>query len=153
MRTGCEWDPDARGDTCQRQRPESLGWAFDAPVTEVTHDKTKRVSKLELAINQPEFCTAKLASRRDTSISQLLIDNPPDAKFAAVSFGSAGLRVFDIRNPKKPIEVAYFNHGPLVHAGISHYDASRGLIYVPSANGFIVVQIEPQVREHLGLDK
>jgi hypothetical protein len=141
------------GDTCQRRRPESLGWAFDAPVTDVTGDKAKRVSKLELAINQPKFCEAKRASGRDTSIAYHSIDNAADARFAMVSFGSAGLRVFDIRNPKKPIEVAYFNHGPLVHAAVSHYDASRGLIYVPGANGFKVLEIEPQVTEHLGLDE
>jgi len=139
------------GDTCQRDRPESLGWAFDAPVTEVSHDRAKRVSKLEIAINKPQFCEAKRASGRDTSVSYHSIDNPADAKFAAVSFGSAGLRVFDIRDPRKPIEVAYFNHGPLVHAGISHYDAARGLIYVPSAAGFQVLQIQPQVSKHLGL--
>jgi len=65
------------------------------------------------------------------------------------------LRVFDIRNPSNPIktrEVAYFNHGPLVHAGVSHYDASRGLLYVPGSSGFKVLQIQPQVRAyHLGL--
>jgi hypothetical protein len=83
-----------------------------------------------------------------------MVDNPLNAKFAAVSFGTAGLRVFDIRNPGNPTktrEVAYFNQGPLVHAGISHYDASRGLLYVPAASGFTVLQIQPQVRAYLGL--
>ncbi|MEX0665981.1 MAG: hypothetical protein WD598_14595 [Acidimicrobiia bacterium] len=141
------------GDTCKRNRPEALGWAFDAVITEVTRDKAKRVSKLELAINTPKFCEAKVASGADSSIAHQMVANPDDVKFAAVSFGSAGLRVFDIRNPKKPIEVAYFNHGGLVHAGIAHYDASRGLLYVPSADGFKVLEIQPQVSEHLGLDE
>ena len=70
-----------------------------------------------------------------------------------VSFGEAGLRVFDIRNPNKPVEVAYFNHGQLVHTGIAHYDASRGLIYAPGSDGFKVLEIQPQVRERLGLDE
>lgn len=141
------------GDTCQRRRPESLGWAYDAVVTEVTHDRARRVSKLELAINKPEFCEARRASGHNPWISYHIVDNPTNARFAAVSFGTAGLRVFDIRNPNEPIEVAYFNQGPLVHAGVSYYDASRGLIYAPSSDGFKVLEIQPQVREHLSLDE
>jgi hypothetical protein len=80
------------------------------------------------------------------------VDDPTDAHFAAVSFGSAGLRIFDMRNPRRPVEVAYLNNGPLVHAGVSHYDASRGLIYAPAGDGLQVLEIQPQVREHLGLD-
>jgi hypothetical protein len=64
---------------------------------------------------------------------------------------SAGLRIFDIRQPAKPLEVAYFNHGSLVHAGVGHYDAARGLLYVAGSSGFWVLEIEPQVRTHLGL--
>jgi hypothetical protein len=38
-----------------------------------------------------------------------------------------------------------------VHAGVSHWDAARGLLYVPAASGFTVLEIEPQVRARLGL--
>jgi hypothetical protein len=85
-----------------------------------------------------------------------MVDNPLNAKFAAVNFGQgsafgAGLRIFDIRNPRWPREVAYFNHGNLAHAGAVHYDAARKLLYVPGANAFWVLQIQPQVRQRLGL--
>jgi len=141
------------GDTCLTKRPESLGWAYDADMTEVTHDKAKRAAKVELAINKPEFCQARKASGQNPTVSYHSIDNPSNAKFAMVSFGSAGLRVFDIRNPTKPTEVAYFNQGPLVHAGVSYYDSARGLIYIPAADGFKVLKIEPQVSKHLHLTK
>ena len=62
-----------------------------------------------------------------------------------------GLRIYDIRNPRFPKEVAYFNHGNLNHAGASHYDAARKLLYVPGGNAFWVLQIEPQVIQRLGL--
>ena len=71
--------------------------------------------------------------------------------FAAVNFGSAGLRIFDIRQPTLALEVAYFNHGPVVHGGIGHYDAARRLLHVPGGGGFWLLEIEPQVRKHLGL--
>jgi LVIVD repeat-containing protein len=140
------------GDTCQRRRPDSLGWAYDAVVTEVTRDRARRVSRLTLAINQPEHCQARQASGHNPWVSYHMVDDPTDATFAAVSFGTAGLRIFDIRHPRRPVEVAYFNHGPLVHAGVSHYDASRGLLYVPAGDGFQVLELQPQVRDHLGLD-
>jgi hypothetical protein len=121
-------------------------------VSEVTGDEGKLVSMLELAINKPEFCDVRQASGRDPWVSFHIVDNPHNAKFSAVSFGTAGLRIFDIRDPKKSTrEVAYFNQGPLVHAGVTHYDAARGLIYAPSSSGFKVLAIQPQVRAYLGL--
>jgi hypothetical protein len=106
---------------------------------------------LRVAINDPEFCNVRRTSGLDPSIAYHLVDNPLNAKFAAVNFGSAGFRIFDIRQPTNPREVAYFNHGSLVHAGVGHYDAARGLLYVPGGSGFWVLEIEPQVRALLGL--
>ena len=119
------------GDPCRPYpRPFSLGWAFEAFVSDVTDPAhAHHVSMLRIAINEPEFCSARKASGHDPWIAYHLIDNPMNAKFAAVNFGSAGLRIFDIRNPSSPREVAYFNHGSLVHAGVGYYDAARGLIY------------------------
>lgn len=140
-------------DTCQPYpRPMGLGWAFDAMVTDVT-DPTRpsNLSKLRIAINDPEFCEARKASGQDPSVAYHMIDDARDARFAAVNFGSAGLRIFDIRNPEKPHEVAYFNHGPMVHGGVGYYDASRGLIYAAGGTGFWVLALEPQVKARLGL--
>jgi hypothetical protein len=141
------------GDTCRPYpRPFSLGWAFEAFVSDVTQpEHARNVSMLRLAINDPQFCDVRKASGRDPWIAYHLIDNPLNAKFAAVNFGSAGLRIFDIRQPASPSEVAYFNHGNLVHAGVGYYDAARGLIYAAGGSGFWVLQIEPQVRARLGL--
>jgi hypothetical protein len=141
------------GDPCKpHPRPTSLGWAFQAYISDVTRpDKARNVSMVTLAINEPEFCEVRRASKSDPWTSYHMVDNPLNAKFAAVSFGSSGLRVFDIRKPEAPREVAYFNHGPLVHVGVSHYDSARGLLYVPGARGFWVLEIEPQVRANLGL--
>ncbi len=106
---------------------------------------------LQIAINKPEFCDVRKASGRDPWIAYHLIDNPMNAKFAAVNFGEAGLRIFDIRQPDNPSEVAYFNHGSLVHGGIGYYDAARGLIYAAGNTGFWVLRVEPQVKAQLGL--
>lgn len=141
------------GDSCQPYpRPSALGWAFEAFISDVTDPAhAQNVSMLQLAINKPEFCNVRKASGRDPWLAYHLIDNPMDAKFAAVNFGDAGLRIFDIRDPLKPTEVAYFNHGSPMHAQVGYYDAKRKLIYFSDAGGFKVLQIEPQVRARLGL--
>lgn len=98
---------------------------------------------MELAIKKPENCEAHLSSARDPSVSYHSVDNPYNANFAMVSFGSAGLRVFDIRNPRAPIEVKYFNRRPFLHAGVSHYDAERGLMLAPHSGGLKVLEAQP----------
>jgi hypothetical protein len=149
---GIMGQPD-KGDPCKPYpRPSSLGWAFEAYISDVTNPRhPKHAAMVQIAIDEPQFCNVRKASGRDPWIAYHMVDNPMDAHFAAVSFGSAGLRIFDIRNPQKPVEVAYFNHGPLVHAGVSYYDAARGLLYVPGGTGFWVLELEPQVRKSLGI--
>lgn len=144
--------PEA-GEPCRPYpRPSALGWAFEAFISDVTDPaQARNVSMVKLAINEPEFCNVRKASGRDPWLAYHLIDNPMNAKFAALNFGDAGLRIFDIRDPSKPAEVAYFNHGSPVHAGVGYYDPARKLIFFSDAGGFKVLQIEPQVRRQLGL--
>jgi hypothetical protein len=142
-----------KGDTCKPYpRPSSLGWGFEAFVSDVTQPAhAHHVSMLHIAINDPEFCSVRKASGRDPWIAYHLIDSPLNPHFAMVNFGTAGFRIFDIRQPAKPSEVAYFNHGLPVHGGVGYYDAARGLIYAAGSNGFWVLELEPQVRARLGL--
>jgi len=149
---GIGGQPD-HGDTCRPYpRPTSLGWGFEAIISDVTDPaRAHNISMARIAINDPQFCTVRKASGHDPWIAYHLIDNPMSAKFAAINFGDAGLRIFDIRDPGNPTEVAYFNHGVPVHAGVGYYDAARKLIYFSDGGGFKVLQIESQVRARLGL--
>jgi hypothetical protein len=78
------------------------------------------------------------------------------------SMWNAGLRIFDVRDPLRPTEVAYFNPGMIVAPGDSpvldkawghvRYDRARGQIWLATqTGGFWVVELEPQVRKALGL--
>ncbi|HMP55467.1 MAG TPA: hypothetical protein PKD92_02730 [Novosphingobium sp.] len=140
-------------DTCRPYpRPSALGWAFEAFITDVSQPtRPRNLSMLQIAINNPEHCEARKASGRDPTVAYHMLDNAMDAKFAAVNFGSAGLRIFDIRNPARPYEVAYFNHGPMVHGGVGYYDAARGLIYAAGGTGLWILELQPQVMARLGL--
>ncbi|MGH7858155.1 MAG: hypothetical protein ACREQY_12595, partial [Candidatus Binatia bacterium] len=136
--------------------------AFLMDISDETAPTT--VSELELAINKPEaeFCAAQLDSRVRSTIHYQEVDDPNDTTFAMLSMGNAGLRVFDIRNPEAPVEVAYFNPGAIRRADGStsldsagahtHYDPSTGHIWLRTrTGGFWALEIEPQVREALGL--
>ena len=108
---------------------------------------------MEMAISKPENCEAKLASGQNTDVAYHSVDDRYNARFAMIPFGKAGLRVIDIRNPDAPVEVAYFNHGTLNHAGVSHYDADRGLIYAPVSGGVRVLELRRDIIKRLGLPK
>ncbi len=122
------------------------------------------IGKLELAINkqEPEFCAAAVESSVNSTSHYHEVDDPDHTTFAMVSMKNAGLRIFDVRNPAAPIEVAYFNPGQfrapddstvLDRARLhSHYHAATGQIwFTTESHGFYVLELEPQVREALGL--
>lgn len=134
-------------------------WLTD--VSDPAHPVT--VSQFGLAINRPENCPAQLDSRTNQSVHYHDVDDPDDTTFVMASMWNAGLRVFDVRDPWHPKEVAYFNPGQIrlddgrrvldqawAH---SHYDPDRGLIWFATASGgFWVVRLECQVIRYLGLE-
>src|SRR5205814_9779719 len=71
------------------------------------------VSQLKLEVDDPANCAAVAA---DTSFSGTFgysshyctVDNPAEARFAACSYFEAGVRVFDIQDPYRPREIAYY---------------------------------------------
>ena len=71
------------------------------------------VSQLKLEVDDPANCSSVAA---DNSFSGTFgysshycsVDNPNDARFAACSYFEAGIRVFDIENPNRPKEIAYY---------------------------------------------
>ena len=119
------------------------------------------VGRMTLGVNQPEGCAVTLTE--PDRVSNLLlytshyvsVDDPDDATLAFVSWYSAGLRVFDIRDPAHPVEVAYFNP-PVGAAGAQLHDSTTtyprylpetGQIWVGSGvNALWVVELDPQLR-------
>jgi hypothetical protein len=74
------------------------------------------VSKLMLEVNDPAHC-ASVMSDGSTEVTfgydshYCTVDDPKNAKLGACSFFQAGVRVFDIRDPHNPKEVAYYKPG------------------------------------------
>ena len=133
-------------------------WLTD--ISDPAHPKT--VSQFGLEINDPTNCPEQLDAQENDSVHYHDVDDPNDTTFVMASMWNAGLRVFDVRDPKNPTEVAYFNPGDvdpspstkLDHAwGHIRYVAKTGQIWFASADGgFWVVRIEGKVRDYLQLD-
>lgn len=145
--------------------PEELN-PFAGPaepwLTDITDEADPiRVSQFGLAINRVEHCAAQSESGVSAAVHYHDVDDERDTTFVMASMWNAGLRVFDVRDPEAPAEVAYFNPadvdpGPeteLDHAwGHVRYVARTGHIwFATSSGGFWVVELEPQLRRHLAL--
>jgi hypothetical protein len=120
---------------------------------------TMHVSKIGLEINRMENCQAQQDSGVQASAHYHEFDRTDDAKIAIISMQNAGIRVFDVRDPAQPKEIAYFNPGDVnKDAGVQldnawghpHYDEATGTIwFATSSGGFWVVALEKQLLKEL----
>jgi len=138
-------------------------------LTDITDETAPQVvAELELAINDEANCAAQLESRVRATIHWNDVNDPDDTTFAMLPMGNAGLRLFDVRDPEAPIEVAYFNPGMFGTAldraatcGVEPEASGNGNVSTPCeigqiwlttrVGGFWVLELEPQVRKALGL--
>jgi hypothetical protein len=133
-------------------RPTSLGNALDAYIVEVTDNVFGEPFTLTLDINKPENCQAAKASGANASITEHSVYTKNGAAFVMIEHGSAGLRVFDLRDGENPREVAYYNDGKgHVHSGVFHYDDERGIMLASGSQAVHVLMLQPQMLEALGL--
>jgi hypothetical protein len=134
--------------------------AWFSDVTDVDHPRM-HVSTFGLAINRPENCLAQLDSGVQASVHYHEFDRTRDARIAILSMWNAGIRVVDVRDPAHPVEIAYFNPGDVDPGpgvvldtawGHPRFDPATGQIWFATrAGGFWVVELEQQVRDHLGM--
>ena len=72
----------------------------------------KLVSRLILESSLPKNCAQVIQDPVHRGVSGgpafCAMDDPTDAKVVACGFSNAGLRVFDIRDPRRPREIAYY---------------------------------------------
>jgi hypothetical protein len=120
------------------------------------------VSQFGLEINNPENCLAQMEARANQSVHYHDVDDQHDTTFVMASMWNAGLRVFDVRDPANPTEVACFNPGDVNPTATTRLDQAWAHVrYVPekghiwfttAEGGFWVVRLEGKVRDYLNLD-
>jgi len=79
--------------------------------------KPKLVAQLMIGVDDPKNCAltendiAATMGGLGYSLHDCTFDNPRDAKLLACSAHQSGIRVFDVQDPRRPREIAYFK-GP-----------------------------------------
>jgi hypothetical protein len=154
--------PTAKG--CVDEQMNPFAGAAQPWLSDVTDPKkpVMRISQFRLAINDSANCATQIADGVNASVHYHDVDNPTNTTFAMMSMWNAGVRIVDIRHPKNPTEVGYFNPGAFLTPsddvvldkawGHLRYVAATGQIwFATQSGGFWVVELEPQVRRALGL--
>jgi hypothetical protein len=128
------------------------------------------VSKLMLETHDPKNCSQVIPDIAGLSIftygsHYCSVDNRDNATALACSYFNSGIRIFDIRDPARPKEVAYYNppSSPTAPPGSSHvvfgqykpggpdwcasrldFDfANKQIITMCQDNGLVVLQFAP----------
>jgi len=140
-------------DSCQAYpRPTDLGDNLELYVVEVTGNKFGTPNPLVLDINKPENCQHAKANGANPGVSETSVYNNNGAAFVMIDYGTAGLRLWDLRNGDHPQEIAYWNDGNgHTHSGQFYYDDTRGIVIVSGAQATQVLMLEPQMIQALGL--
>jgi len=167
-----------------------LGWspfgmARIIDISDETNPTT--VSTLMLEINDPVNCTVGLLDQAFGGFSYdshyCTVDNPNNAKLAACGHFASGLRVFDIRDPSHPKEIAYYKPpalGTVLRPGsqLGRANAATGVVrdrttdwatsnvrfvhnspgdyqiwFTSQDNGFQIVRLTDRLLALTGLDK
>lgn len=78
------------------------------------------------------------------------VDSATQTRLGLFNFMWSGLRIADLRNPKNPVEVAYFKPGDACTGHVRYLLDSGDIWFTCAASGFYVIQLTPQLRASLG---
>jgi hypothetical protein len=150
-------------DACNARLP---AWSM-ARIVDVSDERRPTiVSRLQLEVNLPQNCNLVLPDLTGLSgftygSHYCSVDDPRDAAVLACGYLESGIRVFDIRVPLHPREIAYFvpptvdspvpgsvNNNPTARGRVDHCSAqmridgrSGTLMTTCQDNGFLVLRI------------
>jgi len=127
---------------------------------DITDEKApKPIGAFELEINKAEHCPDAIEDELLYSTHYTDIDDPRDARLGLFPMYNAGLRIADMANPAKPVEIAYYNPAPGLNTtfGVTYgpqgdridlsgsnvrYKADTGHIwFVSMTSGFHVIEL------------
>jgi hypothetical protein len=80
------------------------------------------------------------------------VDSASDTRLGLFNFMWGGLRIADLRDPRKPVEVGYFKPGDAC-TGHVRYVPKTGNIWLTCVNNFYVLELTPELRASLGLPR
>lgn len=133
-------------------------WPKIVNIADETHPFVQ--GEIRLAMNHAENCPAMNAAQQATTgitsapgtatIHFNDVDSATDTRLGLINFLWAGLRIFDIRNPASPAEVAYFKPGDGCGGHVRYMPKTGDIWLACQTSGFWVLQLSPAVRAAMG---
>ena len=131
-------------------------------ITDISDEANPRIiGEFRLAMNHSENCpprtgmesaTKGVVGAAGTATSHFNdVDSATDTRLGLFTFMSAGLRIADLRDPTKPVEVAYFKPGDPCLSHVRSVGRTGQIWVVCSRSGFYVLELDPKLRRTLGL--
>jgi hypothetical protein len=94
-------------------------WAHGR-IIDVTNDAAPfKVTDITLGVQKQANCATTVPDLANYSAHYAGIDNPENASLLFTTDYAGGLRVFDIRRPATPVEIAYMHPAPILHEPLS----------------------------------
>lgn len=124
-------------------------------------DETKPfiAGEFRLAMNRPENCPEPTPAQKagggivpppgTAALHFNDVDSATDTRLGLFNFLWAGLRIADLRDPTKPVEIAYFKPGDACGGHVRYIPATGQIWLTCTASGFYVLELEPQLRASL----
>ena len=119
------------------------------------------VSEFKLAMNEKENCPARTPTETATggivgspgtaSTHFNDVDTPLDTHMGLFPFQWAGLRIVDLHDPVKPLEVGYFKPGDACMSHVHYLSNSGQIWFACTYSGFYVIELKQEIRIALGL--
>lgn len=130
-------------------------------ISNMADEKNPRiVGEFRLEMNKAENCPApteaeimskKIVGRPGTAASHWNdVDDSKSTRLGLFPFSWAGLRIVDLRDPARPVEVAYFKPGDQCMTHVRHV-RETGHIWFGCDSGFYVIDLQPALRASLEL--
>ena len=138
-------------------------WAWGHIVDMGDERRPRAVSELKLEVNEEENCENVERDNAVYSIHYIGVDDDRNTSRVFYTYYSGGLRVFDVRNPARPKEIAYYHPSPKPDtifkpaspftgdkqtpewdsvASMVRYRPESGQVWIASiANGFQVLEL------------
>ncbi len=135
---------------CQRVKDNWANFGYPRIYDLADERHPKLVSTALLEVHLPQHCAEVTGEGGFNGLGYSVHHCSPDRLYdptiMACDYFGAGMRVTDIRNPRRPVEIGYYNPGTTLVVGTGARPvvlAERGLIlFVNDAQGFYVARFE-----------
>ena len=108
--------------------------------------RPKLVGEFRLSVNQLRYCDVTKQTDSVPSTHFADVDDAEHSRLGLFNFQEAGLRIADLRDPRDPIEIAYFRPGDSCTGHVRYVPASSQMWLTCQMSGFWVLELAPEVK-------